>query len=82
MGGTLSERDLLSIQHGIDTASASADQCWSHSIVTSGFLQPVKAVGLGGAPTRATILPEDPSDRKQYPIASGVLAYFPRTRSR
>lgn len=33
--------------------------------------------GIGGAPTRASTLPEDPSGRKTYPIASGVLDYFP-----
>jgi hypothetical protein len=31
---------------------------------------------LGGGPTRATILP-DGIERKQYPIASGFLDYFP-----
>lgn len=36
-----------------------------------------KGVGIGGAPTRATTLPTDPADRKTYPIASGVLDYFP-----
>lgn len=34
-------------------------------------------VGLGGAPTRASTLPEEPAARKQYPVASGVLDYFP-----
>lgn len=34
-------------------------------------------VGLGGAPTRATTLPTDPAERKQHPVASGVLDYFP-----
>ena len=34
-------------------------------------------VGIGGAPTRATTLPDDPKARKQYPISSGVLDYFP-----
>jgi len=34
-------------------------------------------LGIGGAPTRATTLPEDAKERKQYPIASGVLDYFP-----
>ena len=34
-------------------------------------------IGVGGAPTRATILPEDPAKRKKFPIASGVLDYFP-----
>lgn len=33
--------------------------------------------GLGGAPLRCSILPADPKERKQYPIASGVLDYFP-----
>lgn len=33
--------------------------------------------GPGGAPTRATTLPNDPAQRKEYPIASGVLDYFP-----
>src|ERR1039457_6256621 len=33
--------------------------------------------GLGGAPTRATILPDDPKLRKNFPISSGVLDYFP-----
>ncbi len=34
-------------------------------------------VGIGGAPVRATTLPSTPSERKQYPVASGVLDYFP-----
>jgi len=34
-------------------------------------------VGIGGAPTRATTLPEDPALRKQYPMATGLLFYFP-----
>lgn len=33
--------------------------------------------GEGGAPTRATSLPTDPKARKNFPIASGVLDYFP-----
>jgi dATP/dGTP diphosphohydrolase len=34
-------------------------------------------IGIGGAPTRATTLPEDPKLRKQHPIASGLMDYFP-----
>jgi hypothetical protein len=34
-------------------------------------------IGIGGAPTRATTLPEDAEGRKQHPVASGVLDYFP-----
>ena len=33
--------------------------------------------GIGGAPTRATTLPVSGSKRKEYPVASGVLDYFP-----
>lgn len=33
--------------------------------------------GPGGAPTRATSLPTDASSRKNFPIATGVLDYFP-----
>lgn len=33
--------------------------------------------GIGGAPTRATTLPDDPKLRKQHPIATGLLDYFP-----
>lgn len=34
-------------------------------------------VGPGGAPTRATTLPEAAAERKEFPIASGLLDYFP-----
>lgn len=34
-------------------------------------------IGIGGAPTRAVILPEEGKERKKFPIASGVLDYFP-----
>jgi hypothetical protein len=33
--------------------------------------------GIGGAPTRCSILPTAPAERKKYPVASGVLDYFP-----
>ena len=33
--------------------------------------------GHGGAPTRATVLPDDAASRKNFPVASGVLDYFP-----
>lgn len=32
---------------------------------------------IGGAPTRASTLPEKAADRKKYPLASGVFDYFP-----
>lgn len=34
-------------------------------------------IGIGGAPTRATTLPADNKERKKYPVATGVLDYFP-----
>jgi hypothetical protein len=37
----------------------------------------VRKLGIGGAPTRATTLPEGASERKQFPIASGFMDYFP-----
>ena len=36
-----------------------------------------RRVGIGGAPTRATTLPTGAKERKQFPIASGFLDYFP-----
>lgn len=36
-----------------------------------------RKLGIGGAPTRCTTLPDDATERKQYPIASGVFDYFP-----
>lgn len=33
--------------------------------------------GIGGAPTRATTLPSEGKERKKFPVASGVLDYFP-----
>jgi hypothetical protein len=33
--------------------------------------------GIGGAPTRATTLPPGGTQRKEFPVASGVLDYFP-----
>lgn len=34
-------------------------------------------IGMGGGPTRATILPTDGKERKKYPLFSGLLEYFP-----
>ena len=34
-------------------------------------------IGIGGAPTRATTLPNEPAKRKEFPIASGFMDYFP-----
>lgn len=34
-------------------------------------------IGIGGAPTRASTLPTAGPERKKYPVASGVLDYFP-----
>jgi hypothetical protein len=36
-----------------------------------------RMLGLGGAPTRATTLPEKAEDRKRFPVASGFMDYFP-----
>jgi hypothetical protein len=34
-------------------------------------------VGIGGAPTRATTLPDEAAERKTFPVASGFMDYFP-----
>jgi nucleoside 2-deoxyribosyltransferase len=34
-------------------------------------------LGIGGAPMRASTLPDDGKARKEYPVASGLLDYFP-----
>lgn len=34
-------------------------------------------VGTGGAPTRASILPENGQERKEFPVGTGFLDYFP-----
>lgn len=34
-------------------------------------------LGLGGAPTRATTLPDSAEERKKFPVASGLMDYFP-----
>lgn len=36
-----------------------------------------RMLGPGGAPTRATTFPEEAAERKKYPVASGVMDYFP-----
>jgi hypothetical protein len=39
--------------------------------------RPADLPGIGGAPTRNTTLPTDGAERKKYPVATGVLDYFP-----
>lgn len=34
-------------------------------------------VGIGGAPARCTTFPDDAKGRKTFPIASGLMDYFP-----
>jgi hypothetical protein len=34
-------------------------------------------IGIGGAPTRCSTLPEAAAERKKFPIATGFLDYFP-----
>lgn len=46
-------------------------------IPCDGILEENRKRGPGGAPTRATSLPDDAESRKKFPVASGVLDYFP-----
>jgi hypothetical protein len=41
------------------------------------FITDNRKMGIGGAPTRCSILPTAAAERKTYPVASGVLDYFP-----
>jgi hypothetical protein len=34
-------------------------------------------IGIGGAPTRASTMPHTAEERKKYPVASGLMDYFP-----
>jgi hypothetical protein len=44
---------------------------------TNSDLEKNRMRGPGGAPTRATTLPTEAAARKNFPIASGFLDYFP-----
>ena len=44
--------------------------------VTTANSGPNPMIGIGGAPTRATSLPTGAAERKQYPMATGLLDYF------
>lgn len=36
-----------------------------------------RSKGIGGAPNRAVIIPVEAAERKKYPVASGLMDYFP-----
>lgn len=58
--------------------SGANHQCATHykqGFVTERVNRP--NVGIGGAPTRASVLPTGGAERKQFPVASGVMDYFP-----
>lgn len=40
-------------------------------------ISPKIPIGIGGAPLRASTLPTEAKDRKAFPIASGLMDYFP-----
>ena len=59
-------------------ATDTSGQCKAAPPVpTNAVLHTPAHKGIGGAPTRATTLPDVPAERKKYPVASGVLDYFP-----
>lgn len=57
---------------GIRQPSPYSDMCGVFDIPLSS-----RNVGIGGAPTRPSTMPTTAAERKQYPIATGVLDYFP-----
>lgn len=51
--------------------------CELHELLYEETNMDSRLLGIGGAPTRATSIPTEPAERKKYPVASGVLDYFP-----
>lgn len=43
----------------------------------TGAVETRPSIGIGGAPMRATAMPSTPEARKQHPVGTGVLDYFP-----
>jgi hypothetical protein len=75
-----SESDVLGTCDGLTmTPHSKHSYCenWKPLPSVKGAAYPDNLVGIGGAPTRATTLPVDGAERKKYPVASGVLDYFP-----
>jgi hypothetical protein len=77
--GSCDSRELAAKHHEEHKESAWVPQNKMGLSHPNRILSDVSAphVGIGGAPTRASTLPTDPAERKQYPVASGVLDYFP-----
>jgi hypothetical protein len=63
----LDERNEVTEQEIMDAYKTSIDKARQHGV----------GIGMGGAPTRARSLPSDAKERKRFPLASGVLFYFP-----
>lgn len=57
------------------TAKDNQAQCGQPQ--TSGYIQGIDKPSAPPAPTRATTLPSDAAGRKNFPVATGVLDYFP-----
>lgn len=66
------ECDVCDIRPSREGSNA-CKECWDNNVKDK--KEPL--YGAGGAPTRTTILPDDAQERKKYPIATGVLDYFP-----
>jgi len=85
----LYDKELVMLEHQtrhitpcpeIDTCTVCGEFCnkiLEHLNPKSEALEKNRKRGPGGAPTRTTILPIEASERKKFPIASGVLDYFP-----
>lgn len=69
-------RTLIELAAGVKRGEGYYDRGWAEE---SDVVERTcgKTAGIGGAPTRCTTLPEDAAARKEYPLASGVLDYFP-----
>lgn len=76
MSGVLTGEQIVEIQKDIANLAIKNNHVGSGgaSAAKSG---PDPMIGIGGAPTRATSLPTAAAERKQFPIASGLMDYFP-----
>jgi hypothetical protein len=64
-------------REAVKAPSAALAKSIEDRAVVEAYRKTAKMMGIGGAPTRASIIPTDPTERKKYPMATGLLFYFP-----
>lgn len=85
MGHALTTSEMISLSERIREAAEPSltpegiTIAPAHLTITPGYYrkQEEAQVGIGGAPTRATAMPQTAAERKKHPVGTGVLDYFP-----